>query len=354
REDGSSASGIGVRGQTGVSAALRDVEVEGGNLAVGIDFNVASEGSLTHSGDVRAVARDVGSAAYGVQLGAGDDSSATIGNVTVEGGALARGVTTTYASGTIIVTDGLESDVGIQVGDVHVLARDADSEAYGVYLRGEGNWALTVGNVEGEGGRLARGVWLTTSGDQGRLSHDGNLFATARDAGSEAYGVHVVVGDEFSAAVGNVEASGDGLARGVWYTGGQGGSVVIEGDVTATSASGAAHGLLAQAGGEFQASVKNVRVEAGGNAVQGVALNVGDGGVLNHEGLIEVTGTSATSNARGVNVTAGENFSATVGDVVVDGPRNALVIFWESTDGASLTHTGTIRATTTDATGAAG
>src|SRR5690606_39105104 len=103
REDGSSASGIGVRGQTGVSAALRDVEVEGGNLAVGIDFNVASEGSLTHSGDVRAVARDVGSAAYGVQLGAGDESSATIGNVTVEGGALARGVTTTYASGTIIV-----------------------------------------------------------------------------------------------------------------------------------------------------------------------------------------------------------------------------------------------------------
>lgn len=354
REDGSSASGIGVRGQTGVSAALRDVEVEGGNLAVGIDFNVASEGSLTHSGDVRAVARDVGSAAYGVQLGAGDDSSATIGNVTVEGGALARGVTTTYASGTIIVTDGLESDVGIQVGDVHVLARDADSEAYGVDLRGEGNLALTVGNVEVEGGRLARGVWLTTSGDQGRLSHDGNLFATARDAGSEAYGVHVVVGDEFSAAVGNVEASGDGLARGVWYIGGQGGSVVIEGDVTATSASGAAHGLLAQAGGEFQAGVKNVRVEGGGNAVQGVALNVGDGGVLNHEGLIEVAGTSATSNARGVNVTAGQNFSATVGDVVVDGPRNALGIFWESTDGASLTHTGTIRATTTDASGAAG
>src|SRR5690606_12911477 len=123
------------------------------------------------------------------------------------------------------------------------------------------------------------------------------------------------------------------------------GQVMVEGGLTATSASGPAHGLLVAAGDGFGAAVRDVRVEGGGNAVQGVSLNVGAGGRFTHEGLIDVAGTSPASNVRGVNIIAGDNFSAAVGDVAAYGPVNAVGIAWTSTDGASLTHTGTIRAT---------
>ena len=43
RDFDSSATGVGVRGQTNVSAALGDIDVEGGSLAVGIDFNVTRQ-----------------------------------------------------------------------------------------------------------------------------------------------------------------------------------------------------------------------------------------------------------------------------------------------------------------------
>ena len=111
--------------------------------------------------------------------------------------------------------------------------------------------------------------------------------------------------------------------------------------------------MLVDAGDQFQASVRNVQVEGGGNTIQGVALNVGSGGSLSQEGLIEVKGTSATSNVRGVNVLAQEDFSASIDNVAVEGLRSALGVYWSSTDGASLIHTGTISATATDASASA-
>lgn len=128
---------------------------------------------------------------------------------------------------------------------------------------------------------------------------------------------------------------------------------MIEGDLSATSSAGATHGMLVDAGDQFQASVRNVQVEGGGNAIQGVALNVGSGGSLSQEGLIEVKGTSANSNVRGVNVLAQEGFSASIDNVAVEGLRSALGVYWLSTDGARLIHTGAISATATDASASA-
>lgn len=352
RDFDSSATGVGVRGQTNVSAALGDIDVEGGSRAVGIDFNVTDNGILTHSGDVVVSARDAASAAYGVTLGAGDGFLATIENVAVDAGLLARGVTTTYD--TIVGTEGIANDADIHiVGGVFVTARDVDSEAYGVDLEGEGNVSLSVRDVAVEGGRLARGIWLQTAGDGGNLSHVGDVSTTARDSGSQAYGVDVAVGNNFASTVGSVLVSAPGLARAVYFTGGHNGSLVIEGDLSATSSAGATHGMLVDAGDQFQASVRNVQVEGGGNAIQGVALNVGSGGSLSQEGLIEVKGTSASSNVRGVNVLAQEGFSASIDNVAVEGLRSALGVYWLSTDGARLIHTGAISATATDASASA-
>ena len=47
------------------------------------------------------------------------------------------------------------------------------------------------------------------------------------------------------------------------------------GDITVTAASGNAHGALVNARDRFQAAIKDVAVEGGGNSVQGVALNLG-------------------------------------------------------------------------------
>lgn len=298
RDDDSVASGFALRGQTGVRAELIGAHVEGGAHALGIDFNVADEGVLIQSGSVSVLARDEGSDAYGVVLGAGNESSAMIGHVSVEGGALARGVTTTYPPGSIITTDGLESKVNVNIdGDLRVTARDGDSMAYGVDLIGENEVDLSVGNVQVEGGAIATGVLLTI-GDNGSLTHSGNL--------------------------------------------------------SVSSAGGQAQGVRVEAGENFQASLNNVQVIGDQNAVQGVALNVGADSQFKHEGLIVVEGTSAAATVRGVNVNAQENFSASVGDVSVEGLSNALGLYWDSTDGASLTQTGTIRATTTAAGADAG
>lgn len=292
------ATGAAIRGQTGVIAELQGVEVDGGRNVVGVDFNVADVGTLVHTGSVVATARDEGSEAYGVLLGAGNGSSLTLGDISVQGGALARGVTTTYPSGTVVVTDGLLSNVSVRVGNVHAVARDADSDAYGIDLDFENNLSLTAGNVHVESQRLARAVWLRTHGE--------------------------------------------------------GGSVVLTGDVSAISATGSAQGLLVQAGSDFQAAVHNVRVEGASAAVHGAALHIGDGGTLLHQGLIEVAGTSAAATVRGINVVAGDTFTASIADVHVEGISNALGLYWQTEDHGKLVQNGTIRATTKGAGGNTG
>lgn len=284
------ASGLGIRGETDVAVELRDGHIEGGRVATGIDFNVGEGSVLTQEGFVQVTARDDGSEAFGVMVGAGNGSSLNLGSVSVEGGALARGVTTTYSPDIVVVTDGLKDNVAVNVGSVHVVSRDNGSDAYGIDLSGEGNITLTAGNVQVEGSRLVRAAWLRITGD--------------------------------------------------------GGKVELTGDVAATAAAGSAQGLRVEADDNFYGSVGNVVVKGASNAVQGVALSVGDGGQLVQEGQIAVTGTAATAIARGINVIAGEKFSASIGNVIVDAPTSALGLYWQSTDGGSLTHTGTLRATT--------
>lgn len=356
RNAGSSASGIGIRGGTNMYGSLGNINVEGGATAIGVDFNVTTGGYLDQRGDVTVYAKDVVSSGYGVALGADEGFVATIGHVTVDAGALARGVTTTYPPGTIVNTEGLKNNADLYVaGTIAVTAREADSEAYGIDLEGEEDLFLRVGDVgmsvDVEGGRLARGILVQTTGDGGGLTHVGSVTATARDAGSQAFGVEVAVADDFSVSVGDVTVQSDGLARAVAYAGGHGGSLAVEGDLRVTSGTAHAHGVLVHAGNQFQTTVGNVKVEGGGTAVQGVAFNVENGGSLSHGGRIEVTGTATDSNARGINVIAQDDFAATIGDVAVSGVTNALGVYWASSDGAELIHTGSIDVSATAASG---
>lgn len=319
RDNGSAASGFAIRGETGVSATSEGVEVEGGGYAVGVDFNVADGGVLTHSGDIDVKARDEGSAAYGVALGAGDGSSVTIGSVAVEGGALARGVTTTYSSGTIVVTDGLKDDVHVHVvGDlVKVLARDEDSQAYGVDLQADNNLVLTVGNVEVEGGALARGVWLQATGDGGSLTQAGSVDVTAREADADAHGIIVWAGNNFAlTAEDRVTVGAGDMVRAVHYRVGDSGRLALEGDVAATSAAGAATGLRVEAGASFESVIDNVSAHGVTNAI-GVSAQVGNGGTLTQTGTILSVATGDNVSTRGMEMTVGDGFALTLENVVV-------------------------------------
>lgn len=295
--DDSYASGLNVRGSSGVTAQFSDITVEGGRLALGVDFNVAGDAVLGHSGLIEAVARDAGSTVHGVEIGAADNSSLTVGDVSVEAGALARGVTTTYLPGSLIVTDGLTNDVSLHVGGVFAVARDQDSQAYGIDIGGLDRVSLTAGEVEVRADQLARGVWLR-------------------------------FGDE--------------------------GSVHLIGGVTATSFSGSAQGLYVQAGDGFFASVGDVAVEGAKGAVQGVFFNAGDEGELAHAGLIRVTGTTSEALARGLNLVAGERFSGFVGDVTVVAPVDALGVSLTAQDESYFAAPGTITVAANGAGGRAG
>ena len=297
QSDDSVATGLGIRGETRVTAEVQEIVAEAGRLAIGFDFNTFDDAVLIHTGRVEATARDAGSTAYGIELGAGDHSRFTIGDVSAEAGELARGITTMYDPGAIINTDGLAADVSVNVGSVVAVARDANSQSYGIDLDAEDDFSLTAGDVEVRADQIARAVWL-------RL--------------------------------------------------GDGGSVALTGDVTAVSGSGSAQGLYVQAGGGFSAAVANIDVEGAQAAVQGVFLNIGDDGALSHSGLVRVTGTSDLATVRGFNLVTAQGFSASINDIVVEASTEAAGLIWQVLDHGKLFHTGTVTAITTAAGGRAG
>lgn len=322
RDTGSHATGVGIRGNTGTRVSVRDVDVEAGQSAVGVDFNVTHGGSLVHSGVVQVAARESGSVADGVQLGADDHASVSIGSVTVVGGAEARGVTTTYRPGTHILTDGLKNNVSVHIGDVHVSAQDADSEAYGLELHGEDNLSVTAASARASGGQRARGVWLRAGDDLesrfGSLTANGTIAAT---------GVAVMAADRATLQADAIAAQ-------------------------AAAGSSAALGLEMQAGSDTSAIVGTIDVEAGATATGISWRAMGDGGSLTQSGTIDVTTREATSAARGVDVEARDGFSLTVDTVTVEAGARADGITVQG-ESSTVTILGDVSATARSVSGSA-
>lgn len=344
RDAGSESYGVDLAGAgDDLSLTVDNITATGGALAKGIAADdtilvrptVGNNADIVVTGAIEATATDAGSAAYGASIKAGENFSATFGDVTAAGGGLAGGISLSTTSGGTLT----------HTGFIDVTGSDADSVAEGVHVMATTDMNATVGDIDAEAGARATGVYWRTSGDGGSLIHAGNLSATAREGTSEAYGVNVVAENDFSLTVGTANVNGGNLARGVSYYVGQGGRLTMDGDVTATTG-GNAHGVLVNAGREFESDIKNVTVTGGGNVVQGVAATMGDRGTIRHAGTVTVQGTELVSNVRGVNINAADDMDVSLGDIDVAGLNDAIGIYTNAADGGTLTQSGTIRAKT--------
>jgi len=109
RGTGSDTSTLGaaIRGDSGVSVSLGNVDVQGGLVAHGVDYylwDCGPGGTITQSGTVSVSSELAGSQVVGVVFGGGDGYRVSAENVQVTGGALAHAVSTTFQPGTIGAT----------------------------------------------------------------------------------------------------------------------------------------------------------------------------------------------------------------------------------------------------------
>ncbi|OUM99808.1 MAG: hypothetical protein BAA04_08455 [Firmicutes bacterium ZCTH02-B6] len=192
-EDGdSTADGVYVasRGAGGRVALSGDITVSGGALARGVYTRLDATGNAVISGDVRVTARAADSEGYGVRLlfgqsgGATEGTAQVDGDVTVSAGSHAEGIS---------IDGGAGSTVSI-AGAVEAESRDDGSEAVGVRIRaGSGSEVSVLGGTTVTGGSSATAV-VITAGDGSMVNVSGRYAATARDAVSVGTGLDIQLG----------------------------------------------------------------------------------------------------------------------------------------------------------------